>query len=353
MSSWQTPKTNWGQPGQTVPGVNDFNRIEGNIETLGRYDRAPGYGTATGTNAKTITLNPAPGSYYDGLCFAFKNETQNTGAVTINVNGMGAKAIKKPNGNDVPAGFLKSGSIYTVRYNGTNFILQGSDSSGNATPDDVRAGKTFSSDAGPDQVGTLPERQGDNSALSSTVSGNKLKLVAPRGIYDGEDDTVTITDNDWIPENIREGINVFGKVGSMKDPNIVNVGNLDLTTPIQGSHDVSDAYVNIWHDVIQYTVNVRGTIRCRFQLRGNSLNERKEARGRILKNGAVQGSVGYSNNENWGTVYTRDIQVVPGDIITFQMFSSYYSEGYRIWFRGDWIAPVIVTYAGRMWLIND
>ena len=34
MSNWQTPKTNWGQPGQTVPSVDDFNRIEGNIQHL-------------------------------------------------------------------------------------------------------------------------------------------------------------------------------------------------------------------------------------------------------------------------------------------------------------------------------
>lgn len=130
--AWETPKTNWGQPGQTVPGVDDFNRIEGNIDILGKYDRAPGYGTATGTNTKAITLSPAPSSYYEGLCFAFKNSVENTGAVTINVNGLGAKSIKKPNGNDVAAGNLKAGSVYTVRYNGTNFILQGSDSSDDA-----------------------------------------------------------------------------------------------------------------------------------------------------------------------------------------------------------------------------
>ena len=129
MSNWQTPITTWGQPGQTVPGVDDFNRIEGNIDILGKYDRAPGYGTATGTNTKAITLSPAPSSYYEGLCFAFKNSVENTGAVTINVNGLGAKSIKKPNGNDLVPGNLKAGSVYTVRYNGTNFILQGSDSS--------------------------------------------------------------------------------------------------------------------------------------------------------------------------------------------------------------------------------
>ena len=32
--AWQTPKTNWGQPGQTVPRAGDFNRIEGNTQYL-------------------------------------------------------------------------------------------------------------------------------------------------------------------------------------------------------------------------------------------------------------------------------------------------------------------------------
>ena len=32
--AWQTPKTNWGQSGQTVPIADDFNRIEGNIQHL-------------------------------------------------------------------------------------------------------------------------------------------------------------------------------------------------------------------------------------------------------------------------------------------------------------------------------
>ena len=32
--AWQTPKTNWGQSGQTVPAATDFNRIEGNTQHL-------------------------------------------------------------------------------------------------------------------------------------------------------------------------------------------------------------------------------------------------------------------------------------------------------------------------------
>lgn len=85
------------------------------------------YGTATGANAKTISLNPAPSTLVDGMAVVFKNATANTSAVTLNVNGKGAKPIIKADGTAVLSGDLKAGSIYTVRYNAStsNFILQG------------------------------------------------------------------------------------------------------------------------------------------------------------------------------------------------------------------------------------
>ncbi len=208
--SWENPKTNWGQPGQTVPGVDDLNRIEGNIDILGKYDRAPGYGTATGTNAKTITLNPAPGSYYDGLCFAFKNITENTGAVTIDVNGLGAEAVKKPNGNDVAAGNLKAGSVYTVRYNGTNFILQGSDSSGDATPEHVLAGKTFSNDNDTGITGTMPNR----GAVSYIITTQGGEYEIPAGYHNGNG-VIAASFANLTPGNVRYNVNVGGVIGTL------------------------------------------------------------------------------------------------------------------------------------------
>jgi len=32
--AWENPKQNWGDPGQTVPGTDDFKRIEGNEQYL-------------------------------------------------------------------------------------------------------------------------------------------------------------------------------------------------------------------------------------------------------------------------------------------------------------------------------
>lgn len=87
------------------------------------YVRSPGYATATGTNTYSVTLNPAPTSYKDGMGLVVKINTASTGATTINVNGLGAKPILKANG--APVSDLKAGAVYSIRYNGMAFILQG------------------------------------------------------------------------------------------------------------------------------------------------------------------------------------------------------------------------------------
>ncbi len=95
---------------------------------LADYVRQPGYGvTAGGTTTYTLTLNPAPTAYLDGMGIAIKINAANTGASTINVNGLGAKALKDNLGNDFAAGALALNTIYSFIYNATsgNFILRG------------------------------------------------------------------------------------------------------------------------------------------------------------------------------------------------------------------------------------
>ncbi|WP_019005735.1 pyocin knob domain-containing protein [Cohnella laeviribosi] len=109
-----------------------------------------GYGTTAGTGtAYTLTLNPAPTALVSGMRVTIKVHTANTGAATLNVNGLGAKSIKKANGNDVAAGNLKASGVYTLVYDGTNFILQGEGGEyGTATAADVLAGKTIGTENG-------------------------------------------------------------------------------------------------------------------------------------------------------------------------------------------------------------
>lgn len=87
---------------------------------------------------------------------------------------------------------------------------------GSATAPDVDAGKTFyNTNAKTKITGTKVNRAGDNACLASSVSGTTLKLRAPAGSYDGVDDNVTITDADFVEANIANGINLFGKAGTL------------------------------------------------------------------------------------------------------------------------------------------
>ena len=70
------------------------------------------------------TLVPAIDDYVDGMVVNFKAKTANTGACTLNVNGKGAKAIKKHNDRDTATGDIEAGQIVTVIYDLSNTVWQ-------------------------------------------------------------------------------------------------------------------------------------------------------------------------------------------------------------------------------------
>jgi hypothetical protein len=80
--------------------------------------------TDTGTaNAHVIALSPAITAYASGQKVTFKSGSASTTASTLNVNGLGTKAIKKLHDQDIASGDIESGSIVTVVYDGTNFQM--------------------------------------------------------------------------------------------------------------------------------------------------------------------------------------------------------------------------------------
>lgn len=70
------------------------------------------------------TLIPAIDAYVDGMVIHFKAKTANTGACTLNVNGKGAKAIKKHRDQDTVTGDIEAGQIVTVIYDLSNTVWQ-------------------------------------------------------------------------------------------------------------------------------------------------------------------------------------------------------------------------------------
>jgi hypothetical protein len=77
------------------------------------------------SGADTITANatPTPAAYAAGQTFRFVSAGANTGAVTLNVSALGAKAITKNGTTALVAGDIPSGAMVEVAYDGTRFQL--------------------------------------------------------------------------------------------------------------------------------------------------------------------------------------------------------------------------------------
>ena len=168
------------------------------------------YGIATGANTlvMTVTLDASITSYPTGMLVAFKNTTANTGAVTLNINGLGAKSIRKANGSTLSSGNLKAGGVYQLRYDGVNFMLLGEGGEyGTAIASDVLAGKTIGTEEGL-ITGSIPSKD------SATFIPGITNQIIASGQYLSGTQTI-LGDADLIASNIKRGINIFGVVGEV------------------------------------------------------------------------------------------------------------------------------------------
>jgi len=154
------------------------------------YIRQPGYGTTAGTStAYTLTLTPALPALVAGVCVSIKAHIASGANPTLNIDSKGAKAIKKSSGS---AAVLANGGLYTLRYDGTAFILQGEGSE---------------------------ERSGHVIAQSISRSGTTLRFRPQEGYYPGDvANSVQWSDPNWIAANIPDGISMFGLQGTKMIP---------------------------------------------------------------------------------------------------------------------------------------
>ena len=84
------------------------------------------YAVATGSaNAYVVSVSPAPTALAAGLMVRFQANHTADGAPTLNVDSLGAKAIKDAHGATLANGGLQSGGVYEVTYDGTSWILTG------------------------------------------------------------------------------------------------------------------------------------------------------------------------------------------------------------------------------------
>lgn len=136
---------------------------------------------AVGTDSYAITLTGVS-AYVAGQTFKLKIATANTGACSLNINGLGAKTIKKEVSSDLTTGDLLANQIVMVTYDGTNFQLQSPQASlsalSNIRTNNATAGQSFTGATSPQAAfiadgsnsdTTLSYNQSDNTAIISNL----------------------------------------------------------------------------------------------------------------------------------------------------------------------------------------
>ena len=170
---------------------------------------ASGVVTAGAGNAYTITSNQGIAAYADGLRFSFRADRNNTGAATLNVDGRGAKALRKTAAGALAAlaaDDLVAEAVYDVVYDVSSdvFVVVGF-----AAPTISAFAQTILDDADAATVRTTIGAQASDATLTALAGYNTngiLVQTAPdtfagRSITSA-DSSVTITNPAGTAGNI-------------------------------------------------------------------------------------------------------------------------------------------------------
>jgi hypothetical protein len=104
---------NWAE-GQAPSSVNDSARATMAAVAKYRDDTSGMHTLGGGTTAYTLTTSQGLTTLTDGHQVAFTVNATNTGASTLNVDGLGALPLQKIKGTPMAAGELVDGSVYTA-----------------------------------------------------------------------------------------------------------------------------------------------------------------------------------------------------------------------------------------------
>jgi hypothetical protein len=101
--------------------------IDDNTQKIPQYSLQKLYAADSQANdTYVITLDQVPANLaaLEGRTLTFKANTANTGACTLNVNTLGAKAIKKFDDQDTETGDIEAGMIVQVQYDATDDVFK-------------------------------------------------------------------------------------------------------------------------------------------------------------------------------------------------------------------------------------
>lgn len=264
-----------------------FEQLQDNLsQQESDYVRKPGYSVTSGTgNAYIVTTDPAPAAYVDGMGIVIRANRANTGAATLNWNGLGAVPIVDAKGNPVTAGKIPNGARLTLRYSAStsNFQLQGEGGEyGTATQAEVMQGYTIGTEEGV-LSGTLALT--GNATQANVLSGKtyyatnpKIKLTGGMADYSGG----------GANQNPVKASTVY----CYNNSNIWNGVNTLITVPpgyYANAHSIGAVIKNLSPENIKHGVNISDNQPTNSGCVGTFTSD-----GTILASDVLSGKKGYS-----------------------------------------------------------
>lgn len=222
-----------GQPVITITGsVGGSEIAAGGVNathvTPGAYFNAVAAGAS---NAYSVTLSPAPSALVDGLWFSFRANHANTGAVTVNVNGLGAKAVVRPDREALRGGEITNGQEVWVQYDGSQFQMV----SPRSLPSALYAADTGTANAYAItlpgvSVSALSQLTGVQVAFKATAANTGAATLAVNGLAATaitKKGATALSANDILSGQVVSVVydgTQFQLVGSMDAPALANLG---------------------------------------------------------------------------------------------------------------------------------
>ena len=158
--------------------------------------------TIAGTNVITAVAPVLMSAYATGQTFYFLAAGGNTGAVTVNINAIGAKAVKKTDGSALISGDILTGAAVQIMYDGTNFQLLSDSNGTNETVGNLTVTGTTTA------TGLITANGGVSGALNGSLGATTPSTVVATDL--------TTTGNTILGNASTDTLNV-GNGGLIKD----------------------------------------------------------------------------------------------------------------------------------------
>jgi len=192
------------------------------------------FATDTGAaDAYVITLAPAITAYATGQKFVFKATNANTTTSTLNVNGLGAKTIKKMNDQNLEANDIEAGQIVEVVYDGTNFQMQTPSAIGLTSANATEANTFFgSTDITGAEAETLTDGSNADSLHTHEIVWSVFSALLFNGTAPGS--TTTFSMGFSLANTGTETLNqvVITRAGTIKNLYVHSISTNQLDTTI-------------------------------------------------------------------------------------------------------------------------